>query len=154
MKIKDEFGNLQEVQTISTGTIEAIISRNEMRCAIYQNVLDKENLVLISIGEPTEKPGGCLQDIKLSDEDVKDFKDSLRVAFWGDSITEGADQVDNSDAYVNRFIKLLQQKLGYRVTIANPFLQMGFSPQIDLKKIENDAPSLMVACGLALRSFD
>ncbi len=50
--------------------------------------------------------------------------------------------------------KLLQQKLGYRVTIANPFLQMGFSPQIDLKKIENDAPSLMVACGLALRSFD
>ncbi|WP_445116785.1 pilus assembly protein PilM [Acinetobacter sp. WZC-1] len=50
--------------------------------------------------------------------------------------------------------RLLQQKLGYRVTIANPFLQMGFSPQIDLKKIENDAPSLMIACGLALRSFD
>ena len=50
--------------------------------------------------------------------------------------------------------KLLQQKLGYRVTIANPFLQMGFSPQIDIKKIENDASSLMVACGLALRSFD
>ena len=50
--------------------------------------------------------------------------------------------------------KLLQQKLGYRVTTANPFLQMGFSPQIDIKKIENDASSLMVACGLALRSFD
>ena len=50
--------------------------------------------------------------------------------------------------------KLLQQKLGYRVTIANPFLQMGFSPQIDIKKIENDASSLMVACGIALRSFD
>ncbi len=50
--------------------------------------------------------------------------------------------------------KLLQQKLGYRVTIANPFLQMGFSPQVDIKKIENDASSLMVACGLALRSFD
>lgn len=50
--------------------------------------------------------------------------------------------------------KMMQQKLGYRVTVANPFLQMGFSPQIDLKKIENDAPSLLVACGLALRSFD
>jgi len=50
--------------------------------------------------------------------------------------------------------KLLQQKLGYRVTTANPFLQMGFSPQVDIKKIENDASSLMVACGLALRSFD
>ncbi|MGL4588130.1 MAG: pilus assembly protein PilM [Acinetobacter ursingii] len=50
--------------------------------------------------------------------------------------------------------KLLQQKLGYRVTTANPFLQMGFSPQVDIKKIENDASSLMMACGLALRSFD
>ncbi|MEB3753205.1 pilus assembly protein PilM [Acinetobacter sp. MD2(2019)] len=50
--------------------------------------------------------------------------------------------------------KLLQQSLGYRVTVANPFLQMGFSPQINIKKIEDDASSLMVACGLALRSFD
>ncbi|CAM9096368.1 pilus assembly protein PilM [Acinetobacter bereziniae] len=58
------------------------------------------------------------------------------------------------NANIPGLAKLLQQKLGYRVTIANPFLQMGFSPQIDLRKIENDAPSLMVACGLALRSFD
>ncbi|SPL68831.1 pilus assembly protein PilM [Acinetobacter stercoris] len=58
------------------------------------------------------------------------------------------------NANIQGLSKLLQQKLGYRVTIANPFLQMGFSPQIDLKKIENDAPSLLVACGLALRGFD
>ena len=58
------------------------------------------------------------------------------------------------NANIPGLAKLLQQKLGYRVTIANPFLQMGFSPQIDIKKIENDASSLMVACGLALRSFD
>lgn len=58
------------------------------------------------------------------------------------------------NANIPGLAKLMQQKLGYRVTVANPFLQMGFSPQIDLKKIENDAPSLLVACGLALRSFD
>ena len=58
------------------------------------------------------------------------------------------------NANIPGLAKLLQQKLGYRVTIANPFLQMGFSPQIDIKKIENDASLLMVACGLALRSFD
>jgi type IV pilus assembly protein PilM len=58
------------------------------------------------------------------------------------------------NANIPGLAKMMQQKLGYRVTIANPFLQMGFSPQIDLKKIENDAPSLLVACGLALRSFD
>ena len=49
------------------------------------------------------------------------------------------------NANIPGLAKLLQQKLGYRVTIANPFLQMGFSPQIDIKKIENDASSLMVA---------
>ena len=58
------------------------------------------------------------------------------------------------NANIAGLAKLMQQKLGYRVTIANPFLQMGFSPQIDLKKIENDAPSLLIACGLAMRSFD
>jgi len=58
------------------------------------------------------------------------------------------------NANIPGLAKLLQQKLGYRVTIANPFLQMGFSPKIDIKKIENDASSLLVACGLALRSFD
>ena len=35
------------------------------------------------------------------------------------------------NANIPGLAKLLQQKLGYRVTIANPFLQMGFSPQID-----------------------
>ena len=38
------------------------------------------------------------------------------------------------NANIPGLAKLLQQKLGYRVTIANPFLQMGFSPQIDIKK--------------------
>jgi type IV pilus assembly protein PilM len=31
---------------------------------------------------------------------------------------------------------------------------MGFAPQIDTNAIENDAPALIIACGLALRSFD
>ena len=76
MKIKDEFGNLQEVQTISTNTIEAIISRNEMRCAIHQNIIDKENLVLISIGEPGR------EDTILTSEYIKYFKDVLQLEFW------------------------------------------------------------------------
>ncbi|MEN8292622.1 MULTISPECIES: pilus assembly protein PilM [Acinetobacter] len=58
------------------------------------------------------------------------------------------------NANIPGLAKLLQQKLGYRVTIANPFLQMGFAPQVDVQKVEKDASSLMVACGLALRSFD
>jgi len=50
--------------------------------------------------------------------------------------------------------RLIQNKLGNRVSVANPFTNMGFAHQIDTNAIENDAPALMIACGLALRSFD
>lgn len=49
--------------------------------------------------------------------------------------------------------KYLQDDLNYRVTVANPFLQMSFSPQINMQKLKEDAPALMIACGVALRSF-
>ncbi len=38
--------------------------------------------------------------------------------------------------------------------IANPFANMDVSPKIKMKSLAQDAPSLMVACGLALRRFD
>jgi type IV pilus assembly protein PilM len=38
--------------------------------------------------------------------------------------------------------------------IANPFASMAVNPRIPLKRLVGDAPSLMVACGLALRRFD
>jgi type IV pilus assembly protein PilM len=57
-------------------------------------------------------------------------------------------------ANISEFAKVLQDVLGYRVTIANPFLRMAYAPQVDVRKLENDAPSLLVASGLALRSFD
>ena len=41
-----------------------------------------------------------------------------------------------------------------RTTIANPFATMEVSPKIRSASLAQDAPSLMVACGLALRRFD
>jgi type IV pilus assembly protein PilM len=38
--------------------------------------------------------------------------------------------------------------------IANPFTNMDVSPKIKMKSLVQDAPSLMVACGLAMRRFD
>lgn len=57
-------------------------------------------------------------------------------------------------ANISGLTKLLQDSLGYRVTIANPFLRMSYAPQVDVRKLENDASALLLACGLALRSFD
>ena len=65
------------LNTISTITIEAIISRNEIKELIRTNSVDKENLVLITIGEPDNKI-----DSKLTLEETKDFKDVLMIEFW------------------------------------------------------------------------
>ena len=47
-----------------------------------------------------------------------------------------------------------QQKLGVTVSVANPFTNMTIASNIDNEQLAVDAPSLMAACGLALRSFD
>ena len=72
-------GIIQELETISTPTIEAVCSRVEILELIETNQLDKENLVLISISEPVLKH---YTDEALTDDDVKGFKDSLRTKFW------------------------------------------------------------------------
>ena len=49
---------------------------------------------------------------------------------------------------------LIQEKLGTPTTIANPFAEMTVSSKVNATALSNDAPALMIACGLALRSFD
>ena len=49
---------------------------------------------------------------------------------------------------------LVEQRMGGRVTVANPFVSMTLDKRINSAKLDLDAPALMAACGLALRSFD
>lgn len=49
---------------------------------------------------------------------------------------------------------LIEQRLGIKVTLANPFINMTLGNRIDGSQLTTDAPGLMAACGLALRSFD
>lgn len=50
--------------------------------------------------------------------------------------------------------KLVEKNLGVPVYIANPFINMNLSNKIKPHALSNDAPTMMIACGLALRSFD
>ena len=50
--------------------------------------------------------------------------------------------------------ELVQEKIGTETSIANPFLDMSLASKVDAKSLSNDAPALMISCGLALRSFD
>lgn len=50
--------------------------------------------------------------------------------------------------------EMIEDKLGISTSIANPFMDMTFSSKIKPDAISNDAPALMIACGLAIRRFD
>ncbi len=49
---------------------------------------------------------------------------------------------------------MVAAKLGTPCTIANPFGNMTLSSRVNEANLAADAPALMIACGLALRSFD
>jgi type IV pilus assembly protein PilM len=59
----------------------------------------------------------------------------------GSAVIAGLDEVVNAHTQVP-------------TTVANPFAQMQTSPRVPLKRLMVDAPSLIVACGLAMRRFD
>jgi type IV pilus assembly protein PilM len=50
--------------------------------------------------------------------------------------------------------ELIEEKIGTSTSIANPFASMSLSPKIKAHSLSVDAPALMIACGLAMRSFD
>lgn len=49
---------------------------------------------------------------------------------------------------------MIEQRLGLPALIANPFVGMSIGARVDAAALASEAPSLMIACGLALRSFD
>ena len=48
----------------------------------------------------------------------------------------------------------IHNELGIPVTIANPFNNVSLGSKINPQALGNDAPALLIACGLALRGFD
>jgi type IV pilus assembly protein PilM len=59
----------------------------------------------------------------------------------GSSVIAGLDSIVNTRTQVP-------------TSVANPFASMQTSPRVQLKRLMVDAPSLIVACGLAMRRFD
>lgn len=48
---------------------------------------------------------------------------------------------------------MVQEELGTRTVVANPLAKMGVANKVNKKQLQNDAASLMMACGLAIRGF-
>ncbi|MGD8483331.1 MAG: pilus assembly protein PilM [Thioalkalispiraceae bacterium] len=50
--------------------------------------------------------------------------------------------------------EMVANKLGVHTSIANPFSNMTLASRVKAQSLSNDAPALIIACGLAMRSFD
>ncbi|PVZ68273.1 pilus assembly protein PilM [Pelagibaculum spongiae] len=48
---------------------------------------------------------------------------------------------------------LVEERIGTPTVVANPFAEMSLSSKVSAQALSNDAPALMISCGLALRSF-
>jgi len=57
-------------------------------------------------------------------------------------------------ASIDGIAEIVEAGVGVPTIIANPFANMTLSSRIPVQALSNDAPALMVSCGLALRSFD
>ena len=50
--------------------------------------------------------------------------------------------------------EVVQDRIGLPTSVANPFANMAVASRIPTQSLENDAPAMMVSCGLALRGVD
>ena len=57
-------------------------------------------------------------------------------------------------ASIPRIADLVESQLGVPTLSANPLAHMTLGPRVQAHALAQDAPALMIACGLALRSFD
>jgi type IV pilus assembly protein PilM len=50
--------------------------------------------------------------------------------------------------------EMVEEQLGVPTLVANPLAHMTLGPRVQAHALAQDAPALLIACGLALRSFD
>lgn len=76
--------------------------------------------------------------------------------FYSSSPFNNVDQVllAGGCAQIPGVDEMVSARIGVPAMVANPFASMSLASRIKPEMLANDAPSLMISCGLALRSFD
>lgn len=53
---------------------------------------------------------------------------------------------------IGRLAEIIEERLSTPTIVANPFADMSVGPRVNAQALAKDAPAMMVACGLAMRS--
>lgn len=119
----------------------------------YGLSLDEAGLAKKQGGLPDDYEPEVLEPFK--DAVVQQITRSLQF-FFSSSQYNDVDYIvlAGGVASMSGLVELVHEKLGTPTAVANPFSSMSLASKVDAMALSNDAPSLMIACGLALRSFD
>lgn len=107
-----------------------------------------------------KKQGGLPDDYQ--DEVLQPFKEAVLQQvtrslqfFFSSSQYDDVDYIvlAGGTASIDGLADMIEAKLGTPTLIANPFNSMSLASKVDADALANDAPALMIACGLAMRSF-
>ncbi len=107
-----------------------------------------------------KKQGGLPDD--YIDEVLEPFKEAVlqQVSrslqfFFSSSQYDDVDYIvlAGGTSSIDGLADLIESKLGTPTIMANPFMDMALTSKVDADALANDAPALMIACGLAMRSF-
>jgi|TARA_B100001964_G_C14186354_1_gene578808 type IV pilus assembly protein PilM len=108
-----------------------------------------------------KKQGGLPDDyesevlVPFKEAIVQQVTRSLQF-FYSSSAYDDVDHIilAGGTSSIEGLADMVAAKLGTPCSIANPFAKMSLSSKVNESNLSNDAPALMIACGLALRSFD
>lgn len=108
-----------------------------------------------------KKQGGLPDDYE--EEVLQPFKEAVLQQvtrslqfFFSSSQYDDVDYIvlAGGTASIDGLSGMIENKLGTPTVIANPFVDMTLANKVDADALANDAPAMMIACGLAMRSFD
>jgi len=111
--------------------------------------------------ENAKRSGGLPDDFET--EVLRPFMENLAMEvqralqfFFTSTQYHSVDQIllAGGSAVIPGMDEVVHTRTQVPTMVANPFASMQASPRIQLKKLMVDAPSLIVACGLAMRRFD
>ena len=131
---------------------------------VVRSLLDDATPLAMRISAFSLAVGSAYVTVEMSlEEDLADIsRTHLRVAVVEDKVSFNSTQYNDVDhvvlaggvAALTGLAQAVEDKLGTPTTVANPFKGMGVSSRVNSAALANDAPALMIACGLAMRSFD
>jgi len=119
----------------------------------YSLSLEEAGLAKKQGGLPDDYETEVLQPFK--EAVVQQVTRSLQF-FYSSSAYDDVDLIilAGGTASIDGLSEMVAAKLGTPTTLANPFVNMSLSSRVNKADLHDDAPAMMIACGLALRSFD